>query len=452
MTIAIEYVPIGSLQAAPYNPRKMPDEQMRRLMRGIEEYGVVDPIIVNRTTGNIVGGHQRAEAARRLGLTEVPIVEVALDLEREKALNLALNKISGDWSLELLSGVLGDLDAAGFDMDLTGFSADEIAGLLENGTGGGSSGSGDPDDAPAVDDKGPPTTAPGDLIILGRHRLLCGDSTKAEDLARLMGGTLADMVWTDPPYGVAYVGGVSHDPRYAKKRESSGLRIKDDDLDDVALEAMLGAALGLACDQTKAGGTWYVAAPAGPLHTRFCNVLLGLGIWRQTINWVKSAFVFGRSDYHYRHEPIFYGWKPGAAHYYCGDRTQDTIWEFPRPLGSENPGHPTAKPVGLIERAVLNSSKAGDLVLDPFGGSGSTMIACEQAGRRAYLMELDPRYCDVIVTRWEKFTGKTAQRPAKEAALCPDASPAPSPRESAAPPSSSTPRSSRRSSSSPATA
>lgn len=150
MTIAIEYVPIGSLQVAPYNPRKMPDEQMRRLMRGIEEYGVVDPIIVNRTTGNIVGGHQRAEAARRLGLTEVPIVEVALDLEREKALNLALNKISGDWSLDLLSGVLGDLDAAGFDMELTGFSADEIAGLLENGTGGGSAGSGT---APSLADR-----------------------------------------------------------------------------------------------------------------------------------------------------------------------------------------------------------------------------------------------------------------------------------------------------------
>lgn len=194
--IQIEYLPTSSLNAAPYNPRKMPDEQMARLMRGIEAFGLVDPIIVNQATGNIVGGHQRVEAAKRLKLAEVPVVHVSLDREQEKALNLALNKISGEWDLDLLRGILGDLNDGGFDLDLTGFSAGEIDELLAGDTEDDERDPGDPDDAPEVDEQVPPVTQPGDLIILGAHRLLCGDSTKAEDVARLMGGGWR--IWSGP--------------------------------------------------------------------------------------------------------------------------------------------------------------------------------------------------------------------------------------------------------------
>lgn len=394
--LEIEYLPVASLNGAPYNPRKMPDEQMQRLMRGIEEFGVVDPIIVNQRTCLIVGGHQRVEAAKRLGLETVPVVHVNLDPERERALNLALNKISGEWDVDALKGILGELNDAVLDLDLTGFSDDEIAALLDEGPL--AVALGDPDDAPEVDEAVEPITKPGDLIVLGRHRLLCGDSTSLADLERLMGGGLADLVWTDPPYGVSYEG-----------KTKDALTIENDDLTEGQLESFLTDALGNAAENCRAGAAWYVAAPAGPLHLVFAQVLHRLGIWRQTINWVKNTFALGRSDYHYRHEPIFYGWKPGAGHYFVNDRTQDSIWEFDKP--SRNGEHPTMKPVPLIERAINNSSKKGEVVLDPFGGSGSTLIACEGTGRDCRTMDLDPRYCDVIVARWEKFTGGKAKRP-----------------------------------------
>jgi site-specific DNA-methyltransferase (adenine-specific) len=217
-------------------------------------------------------------------------------------------------------------------------------------------------------------------------------------------------VWTDPPYGVAYVGGVSHDPKYAKKREAKGLTIENDALNDDELTDFLRASLGAAFTACKDGAAWYVAAPPGPLFHCFGTVLKDLDVWRHTLAWVKSAFVFGRSDYHYQHEAIFYGWKPGAAHKWTGDRKQSSTLNFDRPKGSENPGHPTPKPVELVEYCLGNSSGRGDVVLEPFGGSGTTLIACEKTGRIARLMELDPRYVDVIVKRWQEFTGKQATR------------------------------------------
>jgi DNA modification methylase len=401
--IEIEYLPTSSLNGAPYNPRKMPDEQMARLMRGIEAFGLVDPIIVNQATGNIVGGHQRVEAAKRLKLAEVPVVHVSLDREQEKALNLALNKISGEWDLDLLRGILGDLNDGGFNLELTGFSADEIDDLLAGGIEDDAEREpGDPDDVPEVDEQAPPVTQPGDLILLGAHRLLCGDSTKAEDVTRLMDGALAEMVFTDPPYNVGYTG---------KTKEA--LTIENDAMSDSQFFDFLHAAYSAMLGVTKPGGAIYVCH-ADLEGANFRRALVGAGwLLKQCLIWVKQQFVMGRQDYHWQHEPILYGWAPGAAHSWHADRKQTTVWNFDRP--QRNGEHPTMKPVELIEYALQNSSAAGARILDPFGGSGSTLIACEQTGRRGYLVELDPRYCDVIVARWENFTGRKAQRPEREA-------------------------------------
>jgi site-specific DNA-methyltransferase (adenine-specific) len=217
-----------------------------------------------------------------------------------------------------------------------------------------------------------------------------------------MGGGLADLVWTDPPYGVSYVG-----------KTKDALTIENDDQSEDQLEAFLRAALGATWASCRAEAVWYVAAAPGPLHLCFAKVLRELEVWRQTLTWVKSSFALGHSDYHYRHEPIFYGWKQGEAHYFIDDRTQDTILEFDNP--ARNGVHPTMKPVELIERCVLNSSLPGQKVLDVFGGSGSTLIACEKTGRSCYMMELDPSYVDVIVTRWENATGKKAERCSSDA-------------------------------------
>ena len=211
----------------------------------------------------------------------------------------------------------------------------------------------------------------------------------------LMDGKMADMVWTDPPYGVSYVG-----------KTKDALEIDNDDLKPAELESFLSAAFTLANEYIQSGGAWYVAAPPGPLFTAFAHPLAALGIWRQTLVWVKSVFVMGRSDYHYRHEAIFYGWKPGGTHYFVDDRTQDTVWEFDKP--SRNAEHPTMKPIPLIVRAINNSSLKDQVVLDTFGGSGSTLIASEQTGRQCFMMELDPHYVDVIVQRWEQYTGQKA--------------------------------------------
>lgn len=209
---------------------------------------------------------------------------------------------------------------------------------------------------------------------------------------------MADAMWTDPPYGVSYVG-----------KTKDALTIENDDRSSDSLEAFLRDVFALALIHTKAGGAWYVAAPAGPLHLAFASALHELGVWRQTLTWEKDQFVLGRSDYHYRHEPIFYGWKEGAAHTWNGGRTQDSVLEVPRPRRSAE--HPTMKPVALVQRCVENSTDAGALVVDPFGGSGTTLMACEAAGRTASLIELDPKYCDVIVARWEKATDQKAERP-----------------------------------------
>lgn len=262
------------------------------------------------------------------------------------------------------------------------------------------------------------TSQPGDVLVLGDHKLLCADATDPDSFVLLMGDERADMVWTDPPYGVKIVG-----------RTKNKLKISNDDLDAAGTERLLRGALGNAAQWSRPGAAWHVAAPGGPEMLPFAKVLTDLEIWRQTITWVKDRFVMGRSDYHYRHEPVMvgaidgaepqpippdeylvehevalYGWKPGAAHDPMPDRKQDSVWEIPRPGASKD--HPTMKPIELVARAVRNHTKVEALVLDPFAGSGTTLMACEQEARAARCIELDPRYCDVIVARWEKHTAQ----------------------------------------------
>jgi len=235
----------------------------------------------------------------------------------------------------------------------------------------------------------------GRLRLRSRHRVLCGDSTKAEDVERLMDGQKADAVITDPPYGVDYVG-----------KTKDALVVHNDGRD--GLNDLLTNALGYAADFCKSGGIWYVAAPPGPQFADFASVLSNLEIWRQTLVWVKDVMVLGRSDYHYRHEAIFYGWKPGAAHQDPPDRKQTTVWEFDRPKASRE--HPTMKPVSLYAKMLENSTRQDSVIYEPFGGSGTTLIAAEQLDRRCFGMEISPQYCDVIVRRFENLTGEEAVR------------------------------------------
>jgi site-specific DNA-methyltransferase (adenine-specific) len=242
-----------------------------------------------------------------------------------------------------------------------------------------------------------PVTRHGDVWVLGDHRLVCGDSTVQGTWDALLGGAKVDMVWTDPPYGVAYVG-----------KTADALTIENDALDEDGLRAFIGLLLDRTIAATRPGAAWYVAAPSRPLNLIFGQALHRLGVYRQQLIWVKDQFVMGRSDYHYRHEPLFYGWTPGAAHHALDDRTQDTVWEVPRPKRSTE--HPTMKPVDLVTRALTNSTRRGALVADPCCGSGTTLLACELTGRKARVIELDPGYCDVICRRWQEAAGLAVTR------------------------------------------
>ncbi len=246
--------------------------------------------------------------------------------------------------------------------------------------------------------------------LQSRHRLLCGDSRNDQDMKRLMDGRLADMVWTDPPYGVGIASRVGTDRGMSSSqaRAEGHPGIANDDLDVPGLVAFLRGAFDLGLAACKPGAVWYVAAPHGPMGVAFSIVLHDLEIWHSSLVWVKDVLVISRLDYHYRHEVFYYGWRPGAAHHAVPDRCQTSVFEFPRPKRSED--HPTMKPVELIRRHIENSSDPGQSVLDQFGGSGSTLIAAERTGRNAFLMELDPRFCDVVVRRWEEFTGRKAER------------------------------------------
>lgn len=404
-------------KVTPYhrNPRHN-DGAVEGVARSIEAFGFRQPIVVDEA-GVIIVGHTRLKAAQQLGLARVP-VHVALDLSPEQvaAYRLADNRTNEDatWDEELLAGEMLALQELGFDLSLTGFDAEQIAELV----GGGAVTPEAADAAEVPPLPAVPITQPGDRILLGRHVLVCGDAKSPNDWRSLMDGTLADAVWTDPPYGVSY-GKKNARINASEKRSGTGkaarieTAIEGDEFTADGLREFLRETLGHTLSACRPGAAWYVSAPPGPLHFEFAGVLLDLEVWRHTLQWVKNGMVLGRSDYHYRHEPIFYGWKPGASHTWHGDRSQTTVLEFDRPRSNDL--HPTMKPVALIAYCLGNSVQPGDVVLDPFAGSGSTLIACETAGTAARCLEVSPAYCDVIVQRWEEATGEKAKRPKRAA-------------------------------------
>ncbi len=393
MTVFPEYKTVSVASLIPYarNSRTHSDAQVGKIAASIREFGFLNPIIVDGANG-IIAGHGRVMAAQKLGLATLPVIEAAhLTDAQRRAYVLTDNRTALDagWDSDLLKIELQDLQADGFDLSLTGFDVDEIAGFLVDPT----EGLTDPDavpDVPAV-----PVSVLGDIWLLGRHRLMCGDSTSIEHMERLCEGQLVDMWLTDPPYNVAYEGGTKEK-----------LTIQNDSMSNDAFRQFLRDAYSAADAVMKKGAVFYIwHADTEGYNFRGAAADIGWPI-RQCLIWKKSSLVMGRQDYHWIHEPCLYGWKEGASHLWASDRKQTTILEFAKP--SRNGEHPTMKPVELFEYQMLNNTKGSDLVLDSFAGSGTTAIACEKNGRMARLMELDPKYCDVIIKRWQEFTGQQA--------------------------------------------
>jgi len=419
---------LTELMYADYNPRKRltaTDSEYQKIARSIDEFGYVDPIIIN-ADNTIIGGHQRATVLKDKGFDEVQVVVLDISKEQEKALNVALNKISGEWNMELLKDLLMELDTNGYDPTLTGFDLDEIESLLDQFH------ENDPPEDDGFDAEeeydriDEPETQPGDLWHLGPHRLLCGDSTKAEDVKRLMGEDRAQLIVTDPPYNVDYQG-------------TAG-KIQNDNMSDGTFYKFLLDAFRNMYAVAESGAAVYVFhADTEGLNFRKAFKDSGF-LLKQCLVWVKNSLVLGRQDYHWRHEPILYGWKDGATHYFTDDRTQTTVVDditranikrmtkaelvefitdyieaienapqsviyHDKPSRSEL--HPTMKPIALVGKLINNSSKRGWIVADMFGGSGSTLVACEKLGRASRLIEYDPKFADVIVKRYVALTGDT---------------------------------------------
>ena len=397
----IEHWPIDKLLPYVRNARQHSDEQIAQIAASIAEFGFVNPILTG-ADGVLVAGHGRLAAARKLGLPTVPVVVLDhLTPTQRRALVLADNRLAelATWDDALLRIELEALQDDGFDLDLTGFDADALAELLA-------------DEEPQIegrteDDAIPempeePVSRSGDVWRLGPHRLVCGDATTAEAYARLFpDGERADMVFTDPPYNVNYANSAK-DKLRGKHRP-----ILNDALGEGFYDFLYDA---LALIMAHTRGAIYVAMSSSELDTLQAAFRAAGGHWSTFIIWAKNTFTLGRSDYQRQYEPILYGWPEGATRHWCGDRDQGDVWQIKKP--AKNDLHPTMKPVDLVERAIRNSSRPGDVVLDPFGGSGTTLIAAEKAGRVARLIELDPKYADVIVRRWQDWTGQQATREA----------------------------------------
>jgi len=392
-------VAVYALIPYPRNARTHSDAQIAQIAASIAEFGFTNPILTDGEKG-VIAGHGRLAAARKLALTEVPVIELAhLTPTQKKAYILADNRIAENagWDEELLKLELAELQDADFNLDLMGFGDEELDRLLDGNVE--QAGLTEDDAVPEAPEE--PVSRTGDLWILGQHRLLCGDSTVLSDVERLMDGQLADMAFTDPPYNVDY-GNSAKDKMRGKDR-----RILNDALGDGFYQFLYDACLNLLL-VTK--GACYVCMSSSELHTLQKAWLDAGGKWSTFVIWAKNTFTLGRADYQRQYEPILYGWKQGSNHFWCGDRNQSDIWNYNKPR--VNDLHPTMKPVELVERALQNSSKSRDIVLDLFGGSGTTLIACEKNNRQARLIELDPKFVDVIVKRWEEYTGKKAVRAA----------------------------------------
>lgn len=388
----IEKKNTAELLPADYNPRKdlkPGDKEYEKLKRSIEQFGYVEPVIWNKTTGRVVGGHQRLKVLIDMGMTEVDCVVVELSEEKEKALNVALNKISGEWDNDKLALLIADLQGTDFDVSLTGFEPAELESLFREDTKKGVH-----DDEFDVDAelKQPIFSKAGDLWQLGEHRLVCGDSTKAETYATLMNGKVANLVVTDPPYNVNY--------------EGSAGKIKNDSMDEERFEQFLfDAYTQMATAMADDASIYIFHSDSHGLAFRKAFEEAGFYLSGCCI-WKKQSLVLGRSPYQWQHEPVLFGWKKAGKHQWYTGRKETTIWEFDKP--KKNGDHPTMKPIPLLAYPIMNSSMANSLVLDPFGGSGSTLIACEQTNRICYTIELDEKFCDVIVKRYIEQVGSAA--------------------------------------------
>lgn len=389
----LEWRDIATLIPYARNSRTHSDEQVAQIAASIKEFGWTNPILVDGDNG-IIAGHGRIYAARKLGHTQVPVIELTgLTDAQKKAYVIADNKLAlnAGWDNEMLALEIQELTDEGFDTSLLGFNPDELNALLEPDV---IEGLTDEDAVPETPEE--PKTKLGDIYKLGKHRLMCGDSCSTNDMEKLCDGQLVDMWLTDPPYNVAYEG-----------KTKDALKIQNDSMADDQFRQFLRDAYVTADLVMKPGAVFYIwHADSEGYNFRGAAQDAGWKV-RQCLIWKKSTMVMGRQDYHWKHEPCLYGWKEGSGHLWASDRKQTTILEFDKP--SRNGEHPTMKPVALFEYQMLNNTKGGDIVLDSFGGSGTTLIAAEKNGRVARLMELDPKYCDVIVKRWEDFTGKKAE-------------------------------------------
>ena len=397
MTPEIKMIAVDALVPYARNARMHSDDQVAQIAASIAEFGFTNPILTDGDSG-VIAGHGRLAAAHKLRLTEVPVIELShLTAIQKKAYILADNRIATNagWDDALLGLELAELQDAGFDLALTGFTEDEWDKLIAGDES--AEGLTDEDAVPEVTND--PVSQPGDIWLLGEHKLLCGDATKAEDYKALLGEELADMTVTDPPYNVNYANTAKD------KMRGTNRPILNDNMGDGFAGFLL-----LACQNILAvtKGAVYIAMSSSELDTLQSAFRAAGGKWSTFVIWAKNTFTMGRADYQRQYEPILYGWKDGAQHYWCGARDQGDVWQIKKP--HKNDLHPTMKPVELMERAVRNSSKTRDIVLDPFGGSGTTLIACEKSGRRARLMELDSKYVDVIIKRWQLFSGHEANR------------------------------------------
>jgi DNA modification methylase len=385
----VQKIPVSEINPAKYNPRKdlkPGDPAYEKLKRSMTEFGYVEPIIWNEETGNIVGGHQRYKILLEEGHTEVECVVVKLPADKEKALNVALNKVTGDWEVKALTELLNDLNEQDFDLTLTGFDAAEIEDLFSQ-----------VHDKDVTDDDFDVDAAleeeriskPGDIWLLGRHRLMCGDSTKAETYETLMEGKKANLVLTDPPYGVAY--------------EGSQGTIKNDNLQDEEFYKFLLSAF-TNMESIMANDASIYVFHADTKGLIFRRAFEDAGFYLSGVcQWVKQSLVLGRSPYHWKNEPCLFGWKKGGKHKWYAGRSETTIWDFDKP--SKNKLHSTMKPIPLMAYPIKNSTAVNAIVVDPFSGSASTLIACEQIDRICFAAELEERFVDVGVKRFIEYVG-----------------------------------------------
>lgn len=384
-----EDVEIEKLKPYKNNARTHSDEQIEKIAKSMKEFGFINPVLVDGDL-NVIAGHGRILGAKKLGMKEVPCLFIEnLTEEQKRAYIIADNRLAEDagWDKELLKIELEDLKNMNFDITLTGFELEDFDFSM--------------DETEVIEDEfdetvpEEPTSKKGEIYKLGKHFLMCGDSTDINDVEKLMNGVKADMLLTDPPYNVDYEGG-------------TGLTIQNDNMDDETFREFLRVSFFNANSVMKEGAVFYIwhADSEGYNFRGACHDI-GWKV-RQCLIWCKNTLVMGRQDYHWKHEPCLYGWKEGASHLWASDRKQTTVLEFDRPSVSKE--HPTMKPVGLFDYLIKNNTKKDDIVLDLFAGSGTSIIACEQNGRIAYSMELDPKYVDVIISRWEKLTGQQAER------------------------------------------